>query len=129
MGSFTVAFVGYICYNSSMNEKFKNKIRALREEHFPGRSIRSLDKELEPYFGKHFYSYLSKVEAGALPSLDFIKKIKDSYSLSVNEYEDLVKAYFHQKFEDEIISESQRSGIALMPEPLVFRKVNKKKRL
>ncbi len=129
MGSFTVAFVGYICYNSSMNEKFKNKIRALREEHFPGRSIRSLDKELEPYFGKHFYAYLSKVEAGALPSLDFIKKIKDSYSLSVNEYEDLVKAYFHQKFEDEIISESQRSGIALMPEPLVFRKVNKKKRL
>ncbi|OIP65323.1 MAG: hypothetical protein COV32_01920 [Candidatus Yonathbacteria bacterium CG10_big_fil_rev_8_21_14_0_10_43_136] len=112
-----------------MNEKFKNKIRALREEHFPGRSIRSLDKELEPYFGKHFYAYLSKVEAGALPSLDFIKKIKDSYSLSVNEYEDLVKAYFHQKFEDEIISESQRSGIALMPEPLVFRKVNKKKRL
>jgi len=129
MGSFTVAFVGYICYNSSMNEKFKNKIRALREEHFTGRSIRSLDKELEPYFGKHFYAYLSKVEAGALPSLDFIKKIKDSYSLSVNEYEDLVKAYFHQKFEDEIISESQRSGIALMPEPLVFRKVNKKKRL
>lgn len=110
-----------------MNEKFKNKIRALREEHFPGRSIRNLDKELEPYFGKHFYAYFSKVENGALPSLDFIKKVKEAYSLSVDEYEDLVQVYFKQKFEDEIISESQRSGITLKPDPLVFRKVNKKK--
>lgn len=126
---FAVAFVVYICYNSNMNEKFKNKIRALREAHFPGRSIRNLDEELEPYFGKHFYAYLSKVENGALPSLDFIKKVKESYSLSVDEYEDLVQAYFKQKFEDEIISESQRSGITLKPDPLVFRKVNKKKSL
>lgn len=112
-----------------MNEKFKNKIRSLRESHFPGRSIRNLDEELESYFGKHFYAYLSKVENGALPSLDFIKKIRDAYSLSVDEYEDLVQAYLKQKFEDEFITESQRSGIRLEPEPLLFRKVNKKRSL
>lgn len=110
-----------------MINKFKNKIRFLREEHFPGKSVRSLDKELEPYFGKHFYAYVSKVESGILPSIDFIKKVKDAYNLSNSEYEDLVQVYLEQKFEDEIIVETQKSGIALEPEPLLFRKVNKKK--
>lgn len=112
-----------------MNENFKNKIRLLREVHFPGRSIRNLDKELETYFGKHFYAYISKIEAGALPSMDFVKKVKDAYSLTVNEYEELVQLYLKQKFEDEIVTETQRSGVALEPQPLLFRKVNKKKKL
>lgn len=126
---YRVACVGYICYNVGMNDNFKNKIRSLRESHFPGRSTRSLDKELEPHFGKHFYAYISKIEAGALPSIDFIKKVKEAYSLSTSEYEDLVQAYFKERFENEIVADAQRSGVALEPQPLLFRKVNKKKKL
>ncbi len=111
-----------------MDENFKNKIRSLRESHFPGRSVRNLKTELEPYFGKHFYAYISKIEAGALPSMDFIKKIKEAYTLSIKDYEDLVQLYLKQKFEDEFITETQRSGINLEPQPLLFRKVNKKKK-
>jgi hypothetical protein len=111
-----------------MNENFKNKIRSLRESRFPGRSIRGLDKELELHFGKHFYAYISKIEAGALPSMDFIKKVKDAYALSVKDYEDLVQLYLKQKFEDEFVTVTQRSGISLEPQPLLFRKVNKKKK-
>lgn len=112
-----------------MNDNFKNKIRSLRESHFPGRSTRSLDKELESHFGKHFYAYISKIEAGALPSIDFIKKVKEAYSLSTSEYEDLVQAYFKERFENKIVADAQRSGVALEPQPLLFRKVNKKKKL
>lgn len=124
-----VAFVVYICYTNGMDDNFKTKIRELRESHFPGRSTRSLDGELESYFGKHFFAYISKIEAGALPSIDFIKKVKDAYSLSTKEYEDLVKLYFEERFENEIVADAQRSGVALQPQPLLFRKVNKKKKL
>ena len=110
-----------------MNENFKNKIRSLREIHFPGRSTRSLDKELKPHFGKHFYAYISKIEAGALPSIDFLKKVKNGYSLSTNEYEELVQLYFKERFENEIIAGAQKSGIAFEPQPLLFRKTKKKK--
>lgn len=110
-----------------MNESFKNNIRALRESHFPGRSLRSLKDELESHLGEHFYAYLSKIEAGALPSIDFIKKIKEAYNLSKDEYEELVQSYFRQKFDDEFKNESQRSGVSLEPS-LLFRKVNKKKK-
>jgi len=111
-----------------MNENFKNKIRSLRELHFPGRSIRGLDKELETHFGKHFFAYISKIEAGALPSIDFRKKVKDAYSLSNQEYEDLVQSYFQERFENEIVAETQRSGVGLEPQPLLFRKISKKKK-
>ena len=109
-----------------MDENFKNKIRSLREAHFPGRSIRSLDKELTPCLGEHFYAYISKIEAGALPSMDFIKKLKGAYELSISEYEDLVQSYLRQKFEDEFTDESKRSGVSLEP-ILIFREVKKKK--
>ena len=112
-----------------MNENFKNKIRSLRELHFPGRSIRSLDAELDSHFGKHFYAYISKIETGTLPSMDFVRKVKDAYKLSLSEYEDLVQLYLGQKFEDEFVNEAQRSGVSLEPQPLLFRKVNKKKKL
>lgn len=126
--SFCVACVVFICYTMAMSKNFKNKMRSLREDHFPGRSIRSLNDELEPYFGKHFFAYISKIEAGTMPSLDFVKKLKDAYSLTVEEYEDLVKSYLKDKYENEIVAEAERSGIKEEPEPLLFRKVNKKKK-
>ena len=111
-----------------MNENFKNKIRTLRETHFPGRSIRNLDKELASYFGKNFFAYISKIEAGVLPSVEFVKKIKNAYSLTTKEYEDLIESYFKERFENEIVSETERSGVSIEPKPLVFRKINKKKK-
>lgn len=111
-----------------MDDNFKNKIKSLRENHFPGRSIRGLNEELESYFGKNFFAYISKIEAGVLPSIDFIKKIKSAYLLTDKEYEELVEAYLKEKFENEIVAEAERSGVSKEPQPLLFRKVNKKKK-
>lgn len=111
-----------------MNENFKNKIRILREKHFPGHSIRSLSTELESQLGEHFYAYLSKIEAGALPSIEFLNKIRNAYKLTNDEYIELLNLYMKQKVEDV----SDRSGVAVetSAEPaLLFRKVNKKKKL
>lgn len=109
-------------------DDFKNTIRLLREEHFPGRSIRNLSKELDPYFGKHFYVYISKIEAGVLPSMDFVIKIKDAYSLSDAEYSDLVESYANQKVRSELESDLHRSGANIeIAKPLAFRKVKKKR--
>lgn len=108
--------------------KFKNKIKSLRELHFPGKSVRSLDKELKPYFGEHYYAYISKYESGILPSMDVLEKIKMSYSLTMSEYEDLMESYLLEKFEDHL-ADAQRAGVnvELQPESLLFRKVPKKK--
>lgn len=109
-------------------DNFKNIIRLLREEHFPGRSIRNLSEELEPYFGKHFYVYISKIEAGVLPSLDFVMKIRKAYSLNDMEYADLIRSYANQKLKTEIESDLERSGADIeIAKPLAFRKVKKKK--
>lgn len=100
----------------------------LREKHFPGRSIRSLSTELESQLGEHFYAYLSKIEAGALPSIEFLNKIRSAYKLTNDEYLELLNLYMRQKVDDV----SDRSGVAVeaSTEPaLLFRKVNKKKKL
>lgn len=105
-----------------MNENFKNKIRLLREKHFPGQSLRGLSTELESQLGEHFYAYLSKIEAGALPSIDFLNKIRVAYKLTDDEFRDLSESYMKQRIE----SESERIGINIEPS-LVFRKTKKKK--
>lgn len=108
-------------------DDFKNTIRLLREKHFHGRSIRSLSKELEPYFGKHFYVYVSKIEAGVLPSMDFVMKVNKAYSLNDKEYASLVESYATQKVKMEIGSDLERSGANIeIANPLAFRKVKKK---
>ncbi|MFA6297283.1 MAG: hypothetical protein WC629_01840 [Candidatus Paceibacterota bacterium] len=113
-----------------MLNKFKNKIKTLRETHFPGKSVRSLDKELKPHFGEHYYAYISKFESGVLPPIEVLEKIKEAYSLSSSEYDDLMRSYLMEKFEDHL-ADAQRIGVnvELQPEPLLFRKVNKKKKL
>jgi transcriptional regulator with XRE-family HTH domain len=105
-----------------MNENFKNKIRLLREKHFPGQSLRSLSEELESQLGEHFYAYLSKIEAGALPSVDFLSKIRTAYKLTNDEFKDLFESYMRQKIE----AETERSGVNVEP-ALLFRKTKKKK--
>jgi hypothetical protein len=111
-----------------MLNKFKNTIKTLRETHFPGKSVRSLDKELRPYFGEHYYAYISKYESGILPPIDALEKIKSAYSLTVTEYEDLMQSYLLEKIEDHL-ADAQRAGVdvELKPESLLFRKVPKKK--
>ncbi len=113
-----------------MINKFKNKIKTLRESHFPGKSVRSLDKELKPHFGEHYYAYISKFESGVLPPIEALEKIKEAYSLSSSEYDELMGCYLLEKFEDHL-ADAQRIGVnvELQPEPLLFRKVNKKKKL
>lgn len=111
-----------------MTNRFKNKIKTLREAHFPGKSVRSLDKELKPYFGEHYYAYISKFESGILPPTETLEKIKMAYSLSASEYDDLMQSYLLEKFEDHL-ADAQRAGVnvELKPKSLLFRKVNKKK--
>jgi len=111
-----------------MLNKFKNKIKTLRERHFPGRSVRGLNNELEPYFGEHYYAYISKFESGVLPPMDSLEKIKKAYDLTVSEYNDLIETYLLEKFEDHL-ADAQRVGVnvELQPQPLLFRKVSKKK--
>lgn len=111
-----------------MSENFKIKIRILREKHFPGKSLRTLSTELESQLGEHFYAYLSKIEAGALPSIEFLNKIRNAYKLTNDEYINLLSLYVMQK----VSNESERSGIDVEPSvapSLLFRKVNKKKKL
>jgi len=112
-----------------MINKFKNKIKTLRETHFPGQSVRSLKKELEPHFGEHYYAYISKFESGILPPIETLDKIKEAYSLTSSESEDLMKSYLLERFED-YLADAQRIGVnvELQPEPLLFRKVSKKKK-
>lgn len=105
-----------------MSRSFNNTIRELREKHFPGRSIRSLQNELEDLLGEHFYTYVSKLEAGLLPSVDFLKKISLAYKLTDTEQHELLEAYLRQKFDNEM----QRSGIELQ-QPILFRKIKRKK--
>ena len=110
-----------------MSENFKTKIRILREKHFPGKSLRSLSTELESQLGEHFYAYLSKIEAGALPSIEFLNKIRSAYRLTSDEYVSLFSLYMMQKLEDT----TQRSVVKIetsVAPSLLFRKVNKKKK-
>jgi len=108
-----------------MNKNFKNTIRELRESHFPGKGLRGL--KLESQLGEHYYAYLSKIEAGALPSIEFLSKIRKAYKLTNNEYINLLSLYMMQKVENE----SDRSGIEVetsISPSLLFRKINKKKK-
>lgn len=106
-----------------MEDKFRNKIREIREKQFPGRSVRSLT-ELIPFFGDNFFAYISKVEAGALPSIDVFKKFKDAYRLTSYEFEVLAQSYMKQKFEDEFSNDAHRVGVSVAP--VLFRKTKKK---
>ena len=105
-----------------MNNDFKKTIRELREKHFPGRSIRSLKDELEDPLGQHFYTYISKLEAGLLPSVDFLKKVSNAYNLTQVEYQALFESYFHQKMQNDVA----RSGMEIA-KPVLFRKLKKSK--
>lgn len=109
-----------------MNENFKTKIRNLREKHFPGKSLRTINEELKSQLGEHFYAYLSKIEAGALPSIEFLNKIHSAYNLTNDEYIELLSLYMKQKVENA----SERSHIAVetTTPALLFRKVNRKKK-
>lgn len=124
-----IASVTFISYNDYMPEKFKNKIKALREIHFPGRSVRGLKAELEPHFGEHYYAYISKFELGVLPTIEALEKFNKAYKLTAEEYKDLMEAYLVEKFEDHI-ADAQRMGVPveLKPEPILFRKINKKRK-
>ena len=110
-----------------MNENFKNKIRSLREKHFPGKSLRSLSEEFGSQLGEHFYAYISKIEAGALPSIDFLNKIHSAYKLTNDEYIELLSLYMKQKVENA----TERSSVAIetASPALLFRKVSKKKKI
>jgi hypothetical protein len=112
-----------------MNNRFKNKIKTFREARFPGKSVRSLDKELKPYFGDHYYAYISKFESGILPPIEVLEKIKRAYSLNESEYDELMHSYLLEKIEDHL-ADASRVGVdvELKPKSLLFRKVNKKKK-
>ena len=109
----------------AMEPNFGEKLKVLRETHFPGEGLRQVGKQLEMQgFGEHFYSQLSKMENGViLPSINFLPRIAKAYRLSDKEMNELVSIYTMQKIQ----------GANLVPEhhefaaETLFRKVKKNK--
>jgi hypothetical protein len=114
-----------------MSNIFGDKLKKLREKHFPGESIRRLGKQLEKNgFGEYFYTQLSKMETGAvLPSEDFIKKIQKAYSLSTEETIELLTSLMFQKLQhkDFLPEHVEMPKGAMQTVGRLFRKTKKKK--
>lgn len=110
-----------------MKNDFAKKIKELREKHFEGQSLRSVALLLEKKFGKNFFTYLSKIENGALPSTKVLSDIAGAYKLSQSEYKELLEVYAYGRLRDEIEPTAMKHGIGLSESPVLFRKTKKKK--
>lgn len=106
-----------------METKFGDKLKELREKHFPGESLRNVGKRFETEFGEYFYTQLSKMETGVLlPSADFLSRIAKSYQLLPEEVAALVEAYTTQKIQSlNIVVKHHELAVGKL-----FRKVKKK---
>lgn len=112
-------------------ETLGEKLKELREKHFPGESLRKVSEKLERLdFGENFFSYLSKIESGSmLPSEELLKRISDAYKLSHAEFFELLADHSTQKLKaklvkSNLISEDQEVSVEPMRE--LFRKIKKK---
>lgn len=84
-----------------MSNIFGEKLKELREQHFPNESLRRLGQKLEKEgFGEYFYTQLSKMESGGLlPSQNFVMEIVRAYRLSPEETQELLAALMIQRMQ------------------------------
>lgn len=109
-----------------MENVFGKKLKELREKHFPGESLRRVSERIKPE--SSFFTYLSRIEAGIVkPSEQFLKQVRKAYSLTVDEYNDLVTSYLAQDVQESLLNLATSSKTK--QDELVrqlFRKVKKK---
>jgi transcriptional regulator with XRE-family HTH domain len=107
------------------------KLKELREKHFPGESLRKVSERLEESgLGKNFFTYLSKIESGTmLPSENLLKQLSDAYSLSRDEFMELLAHHTTEKLnarlrKSNLINKNQEIPAESVVE--LFRKIKKK---
>ncbi len=82
-----------------MNNILGTAMKSLREEKFPGTSMRRVGTTLSEKnnFGIFFYTQLNKIETGALvPSIDLLTKILEAYKATSFEKETVFQNFFVQ---------------------------------
>ncbi len=107
-----------------MQNDFGEKIRHLRESHFPGISLRNVGEKIRPR--SNYFTYLSRVEAGIIkPSRKFLAQIREEYELSEEEYKDLVLSYTTTEVMDgwAEFNDAEKKDLAVR----LFRKIKKDK--
>ncbi|MFZ2188351.1 MAG: helix-turn-helix transcriptional regulator [Candidatus Moraniibacteriota bacterium] len=113
-------------------ETLGEKLKELREKHFPGESLRKVSEKLEGLEqGKNFFAYLNKIESGAmLPSETLLKQLSNAYNLSEDEFIQLLGHHTAQKLnvklQGSLLSDGQEISAASMVE--LFRKIKKDKK-
>lgn len=112
-----------------MEKRLGEKLKKLREVHFPGESLRSVSEKLN--LGINFFTHLSKIESGAmLPSENLLENLGRAYGLSKEEYTDLI-AYFHTEklnktlMRSNVISKGHEVPVESVRE--FFRKIKKQR--
>lgn len=98
---------------------FGKQLKAFREKHFPGKSLRVASEELK--FGDTFFTYLSKMENDTLlPSEAVFAKLVEAFRLTKEEERELLTAYLAEK-----INQSELIKAPLSPQTagLLFRKI------
>lgn len=108
------------------------KLKELREKHFPGQSLRKVSEELEVSGqGKNFFAYLSKIESGSmLPSESLLKQLSDAYNLSEDEFIELLGHHTAQKLNTKLKGNLLTNGQEISAESVIqfFRKIKKDKK-
>lgn len=117
-----------------MQTSFGNRIRKLREEKFPGQSLRKVGEYLsEKYeFRDYFYTQLNKVEMGViLPSSELLGRLLTAYNVSREEREEVYAAYASQSAEESFRMMAEDIGVrenaVKNAADLLYRKVRKSK--
>ena len=111
-----------------MKNIFAKKIKSLREKYFAGQSLRSVALLLQEEYGSNFFTYLSKIENGAFPSISLLNKITKAYKLNDAEYKELVQLYMVEKLKEDIAPEAKKRGLDINQTPVLFRKTKKPKK-
>lgn len=112
---------------SEYGEKLGQKLKELREAHFPGEGLRRIAPKIHIDF-----THLGKIESGeSLPSVEVIKKIAELYNLTKTEFSELYEVYskakVHQTLE-EVDSAAQKQQIPSQKLDVFFRKSRKEQK-
>ena len=115
-----------------MNNRFGQKLKELREEKFPGQSLRRVGEILSSLggFGEYFFTQLNKMEAGTLiPSPNLVLRLMDAYGANDQERKDVFTAYSFAAAHKKMQEIDQVSPKPIMNDAInqLYRKVKKKK--
>ena len=113
-----------------MTNVFGDRLKELREKHFPNESLRRLGTKWEEEgFGKYFYTQLSKMESGALlPSEKFVRDIEEAYQLSKQETLELLSVLIMQRIQERDFIPKHSVDQTAEAVGKLFRKIKKTKK-